>query len=70
MLDPYTCQPKMLLFVCFVKPGRSGDPALLRDYLEWGTAIARDVSRPGADVSSDEPVPVWTWDGLARESPH
>jgi len=44
--------------------------AALRDYLEWGTAIARDVSRPGADVSSDEPVPVWTWDGLARQSPH
>src|ERR1700754_273569 len=28
------------------------------DYLEWGTAIAREVSQPGADVTSDDPVPV------------
>ena len=33
----------------------------LLDYLEWGTAIALDVSQPGADVTSDDPVPVWDW---------
>ncbi|ADB48719.1 group II truncated hemoglobin [Conexibacter woesei] len=33
----------------------------LREYLEWGTAIALDVSQPGADVTSDDPVPVWDW---------
>jgi hemoglobin len=33
----------------------------LLDYLEWGTAIAVEVSQPGADVTSDEPVPVWGW---------
>lgn len=33
----------------------------LREYLDWGTAIAREVSQPGADVTSDEPVPVWDW---------
>lgn len=35
--------------------------ARLREYLEWGTAIAVDVSQPGADTSSDDPVPVWEW---------
>ncbi|MBX5440080.1 MAG: oxidoreductase [Solirubrobacteraceae bacterium] len=44
--------------------------AALRAYVEWGTAIARDVSQPGADTSSDEPVPLWTWDGLARPGRH
>lgn len=38
----------------------------LHAYRERGTPIARDVSQPGADVSSDAPVPVWTWDGPAR----
>lgn len=33
----------------------------LRDYLEWGSKIAKDVSQPGADTSSDQPVPVWGW---------
>ena len=33
----------------------------LREYLEWGSAIAVDVSQPGADTSSDQPVPVWDW---------
>jgi hypothetical protein len=28
-------------------------------YLEWGTAIALDVSQSGVDVSSDDPVPLW-----------
>ncbi|HEY4277083.1 MAG TPA: group II truncated hemoglobin [Conexibacter sp.] len=41
----------------------------LRDYLEWGTAIAVDVSRQQlSEVTSDEPVPVWDWgpDGPPR----
>jgi hemoglobin len=33
----------------------------LRDYLEWGSKIAEEVSQPGADTSSDQPVPVWGW---------
>lgn len=32
-----------------------------REYLEWGSAIAKEVSQPGADTSSDDPVPVWDW---------
>lgn len=35
--------------------------ARLREYLEWGSRIAEDVSQPGADTSSDQPVPVWDW---------
>jgi hemoglobin len=35
--------------------------ARLEEYLEWGTAIAVDVSRPGADLTSDQPVPSWGW---------
>lgn len=33
----------------------------LLDYLQWGSRIAQDVSRPGASTSSDQPVPVWDW---------
>jgi hemoglobin len=33
----------------------------LRDYLEWGARIAMDVSQPGADTSTSEPVPRWGW---------
>jgi hemoglobin len=33
----------------------------LREYLDWGSKIAEAVSQPGADTSSDEPVPVWDW---------
>jgi Truncated hemoglobins len=32
------------------------------DYLEWGSNIAQEVSQPGADTSSNDPVPVWTWE--------
>lgn len=36
--------------------------ARLREYLEWGTAIAVDVSREDpAEIASDDPVPVWDW---------
>jgi hemoglobin len=33
----------------------------LAEYLEWGSAIAVDASRPGADLTSDQPVPRWGW---------
>lgn len=33
----------------------------LHDYLVWGSKIAEDASQPGADTSSDQPVPVWDW---------
>lgn len=32
------------------------------EYLEWGTAIARDVSRPGASIGTPGPVPHWSWE--------
>ena len=32
-----------------------------RAYLEWGAAIAVDVSQPGADLTTDQPVPRWDW---------
>jgi hemoglobin len=42
--------------------GLPADPAFrtrLREYLEWGSRIAEEVSQPGANTSSDQPVPVW-----------
>jgi hemoglobin len=33
-----------------------------REYIEWGTQIAMAVSRPGADISTHEPVPRWGWE--------
>lgn len=33
----------------------------LQEYLEWGSKIAEEVSQPGADTSSNQPVPVWGW---------
>jgi hemoglobin len=32
-----------------------------REYIEWGSQIAMAVSQPGADTSSDQPVPHWDW---------
>lgn len=42
----------------------------LRDYLEWGSQIAREVSQPGADLTTSDPVPVWDWGngGAPRDS--
>lgn len=31
------------------------------EYLEWGSEIAVAVSQPGADISTDQPVPQWGW---------
>lgn len=33
----------------------------LREYLEWGTAIARDVSHEPTVGDTREPVPIWGW---------
>ena len=33
----------------------------LREYVEWGTGIAKDVSQQATVEDSDEPVPVWDW---------
>jgi truncated hemoglobin YjbI len=33
----------------------------LREYLEWGTAIARDVSQSPTVAETHEPVPIWGW---------
>jgi hemoglobin len=33
-----------------------------REYIEWGSRIAMAVSRPGADITTHEPVPRWTWE--------
>ena len=33
-----------------------------REYIEWGTRIAMGVSRPGADITTNEPVPRWGWE--------
>jgi hemoglobin len=42
-------------------PGHPVFRRRLREYLEWGSKIAEEVSQPGADASSDQPVPVWDW---------
>jgi hemoglobin len=33
----------------------------LTEYLDWGSQIAVEISQPGADVSSTDPVPQWGW---------
>jgi len=40
----------------------------LREYLEWGTAIARDVSQEAVAPDTHEPVPLWGW-GAAGPPP-
>jgi truncated hemoglobin YjbI len=52
--------------------GLPADPrfrARLIDYVEWGAAIAEAVSQPGADTTSDEPVPVWDWGEAGPPAP-
>jgi truncated hemoglobin YjbI len=44
--------------------GLSDNPVFrtrLREYVEWGTGIAKDVSQQAEVEESDEPVPVWGW---------
>jgi hemoglobin len=54
-----------VFFAACDEAGLPGDPRFrerLRAYLEWGTAIAVEVSRQDpSEVASDEPVPVWDW---------
>jgi hemoglobin len=33
----------------------------LREYLDWGTGIAVDVSQQASVADSHEPVPIWGW---------
>ena len=33
-----------------------------REYIEWGSRIAVEISEPGADITTHEPVPRWGWD--------
>lgn len=42
-------------------PGDPGFRTRLREYLEWGTGIAMDVSQQDEVGDTDEPVPVWGW---------
>lgn len=49
-------------------PGDVHLRARLTSYLEWGTAIAKDVSQVDAsEISSTDPVPKWGWD--EKDSP-
>lgn len=40
----------------------------LREYLEWGTGIAKEVSQQAEAPDTHEPVPVWGW-GAAGPPP-
>jgi hemoglobin len=33
----------------------------IREYLDWGSRIAVEISQPGADTTTSEPVPRWGW---------
>lgn len=33
-----------------------------REYIEWGSRIAMEISQPGADVTTRQPVPRWDWE--------
>ena len=44
--------------------GLPDDPefrAAIIGYLEWGTRLAMQNSKPGADVVTEAPVPHWGW---------
>jgi hemoglobin len=49
-----------------VLPGQPRLHEALMAYFDWGTAIARDVSRdpPGTDLGTPGPTPRWGYDGL------
>jgi hemoglobin len=56
---------------CFVEaaddaglPGDPGFRAALRAYMEWAVAEVLAYSPAGSVVPSEQPVPLWTWDGL------
>ena len=33
-----------------------------REYIEWGSRIAVEISQPGASLTTSEPVPRWDWE--------
>jgi hemoglobin len=33
-----------------------------REYIEWGSRIAMDISQPRADITTRESVPRWGWE--------
>ena len=53
-----------LLLECADECGVPDDPefrSALVAYLEWGTRLAVLNSQPGADVSTETPMPSWGW---------
>ena len=53
-----------LLLECADECGVPDDPefrSALVSYLEWGTRLAVLNSQPGADVSTEAPMPSWGW---------
>jgi hemoglobin len=53
-----------LLLECADECGVPNDPefrSALVSYLEWGTRLAVLNSQPGADVSTEAPMPSWGW---------
>jgi hemoglobin len=53
-----------LMSVAADDAGLPADPefrSALLAYVEWGTRLALENSRPGADVMRDAPVPRWGW---------
>jgi hemoglobin len=33
-----------------------------REYIEWGSRIALEISQPGENITTGEPVPRWDWE--------
>ncbi len=53
-----------LLLQCADEIGVPNDPefrSALVAYLEWGTRLAVIISKPGASVSGQSPMPKWGW---------
>lgn len=53
-----------LLLTCADEIGVPDDPefrSAFVAYLEWGTRLAVINSKPGADVTSEAPMPAWGW---------
>lgn len=53
-----------LLLECADEVGVPSDPefrSALVSYLEWGTRLAVINSAPGADVTTEAPMPAWGW---------
>jgi hemoglobin len=64
LTEPQRARWMQLLLECADEAGVPGDPefrSALVAYLEWGTRLAVINSKPGADLSSDAPMPKWGW---------